>query len=96
MTRPEHIETRIISGRPYFSYRGCAVAVIRTDLDGGPVIEHVETFYGDDGRRLRGAAMRYAAEVKRCGLSGWRDNILPRWAKRPDLPPVREGFPIIL
>lgn len=63
----------IIQGIPYFSRRAYGVACIQE----GKLI-HVESFYGDDGRVLKGSARRYMRGYLN-GLSYGLENPLHRF-----------------
>lgn len=72
-------ETLLVRGASVFSRSAYAVILCLRDRFDRPYRHHVETFYGQDGRKVRAEAMRYAKaarEGKIC-LSGFRDDHVP-------------------
>ena len=84
----------IVKGRAHFSR--CAYACVITQstaYEDERALYHVETFYGNDGVKLRAEARRYGSAIVRGerGVVGYRDQYLPCGFSSAGLPkPERE------
>ncbi len=86
-------QAHIIKGRPRFSRAAYAVVITQaTAYPDERCLYHVETFYGDDGRKVRAEAARYGSAIvkgKR-GVAGYRDQSLPTGLGRCPWPKENE------
>jgi hypothetical protein len=82
-------EAIIIKGSPRFAR--CAYACVITQSTAYPderALYHVETFYGEDGRKVRSEAQRYGREITsgKRGVCGYRSQYIPSNFPRAGLP----------
>lgn len=82
-------EYMIIKGAPRFSRSAYACVITQsTAYPDERALYHVQTFYGDNGVKLRAEARRYGSAIvkgKR-GVSGYRDQYLPTCFPRTGVP----------
>lgn len=80
-------------GRDDFSPAAYMVAVYRHTAKGNPYIYHVETFYGRDGRTVRGEARQYVKRLETDGFRGFRTCHIPAGFSSEGLPPLERKVP---
>jgi hypothetical protein len=93
----EDFEYIIIRGRGRFCRAAYACVITQsTAYADERAIYHVETFYGDNGTKVRSDARRYGAAIvkgKR-GVTGYRNSYLPAGFPRDGLPKREEEIEV--
>lgn len=87
----------VIRGRGAFSPAAYACIITQsTAFEGIRSIYHIETFYGENGTKVRAEASRYGSAIKRGlrGVRGFREQYLPSHFPAKGLPPREDQVEI--